>query len=157
MIASATTVSAAAMVMTNRGSTLPAAHRSAPAAWVVTSSTSAPLSTLDADEEQDGVAAHRDTEHAEAHEGGGEQVGAGEVDHGATSLLGGVALALARLLAGDARDRQGRDRGHEQQQREQLEGPHPGAEQLARDLGRGDVGALHRPARERQHRCGGEA
>ena len=45
MMASATTVSAAAMVMTNSGSTLPAAHWSAPAACVVTSSTSAPLST----------------------------------------------------------------------------------------------------------------
>ena len=44
-MASATTISAAAMVMTKSGSTLPAAQRSAPAAWVATSSTSPPLST----------------------------------------------------------------------------------------------------------------
>ena len=89
MIASATTISAAAMVMTNSGRTLPAAHRSAAAAWVVTSSTSAAAEhELDADEEQHGVAAHRDAEDAEPDEGGGEQVGAGEVDHEDVSSRG---------------------------------------------------------------------
>ena len=89
-MASATTVSAAAMVMTNSGSTLPAAHWSAPAACVVTSEHQAPAEyELDADEEQDSVAPHRDPEDAQADQGGGEQVGAREVDHGATSCSAG--------------------------------------------------------------------
>ena len=149
MMASATTVSAAAMVMTNSGSTLPAAHRSAPAAWVATSSTRPPLEhQLDADEQQDGVAAHRDAEHAEPDEGGGEQVRAGEVDHEAASggrRLGAGSSARRASAATSAMSSStdSSSKGHTQV-----------PNSCAGHLGGADVGALHRLVRQRQqHRA----
>lgn len=75
------------MVMTKSGRTLDASHRDADVAPDATSRTREPeRMSLDADEQQHGVATHEDPHDAEAHEQGGDNIGTGEVDHASPPL-----------------------------------------------------------------------
>ena len=144
------TTSAAAMVMTNRVSTLPAPSGPRRGGDRDEQQVGRVEDELDADQHEHRVAPGQHAVGAQPGEDGGEQVGPGRWIMRALRLAGRRSASAAdraplRRSPGD-----GGDQRDEQQQRQDLERPHPGAEELLPRPWVSVVAALDRPAAERQ-------